>query len=73
MTQGTNGSSGQQLTIGATITDNGSTKVNVVRGGDVYGANLYLSGENTYTGKTSLSVSAAQTAGRKSTSLNPSP
>lgn len=41
--------------LAATIADNGAGAVNLVRGGNIGGA-LYLSGDNTYTGKTILGV-----------------
>ena len=44
--------------MGATITNNsgGTGTVNLVRGGDNKNSPLYLSGDNTYTGTTVLSI-----------------
>jgi len=63
MLQGSNGNGGQHFGIGAVVADNPGGAVNLVRGGDVTGVNFYLSGVNTYTGKTILGTASSVTNG----------
>ena len=50
----TGNGSGFDVNLGATIVDNGAAVVNLVRRANVGAMNLFLSGVNTYTGKTFL-------------------
>jgi len=51
--------SGFDVNLGATIVDNGAAVVNLVRRANVGAMNLFLSGVNTYTGKTFSATRAA--------------